>query len=105
MQPQPENPRPFFADTFKDWRVVEAYRHLPPYPAEVFEILTALMTDEPLTVLDVGAGSDDLARHLVIESEQLRREDEAMPVTLMETSSDPQKTLYRSVQVGRTSFL
>jgi SAM-dependent methyltransferase len=65
MHPQPENPRTFFADTFKDQRVVEAYRHRPPYPQEVFEILTKLMTDEPRTVLDVGAGSGDLARHLV----------------------------------------
>jgi SAM-dependent methyltransferase len=65
MHPQPENPRTFFADTFKDQRVVEAYRHRPPYPQEVFEILTTLLTDEPRTVLDVGAGSGDLARHLV----------------------------------------
>jgi len=31
----------------------------------VFAILTTLMTDKPRTVLDVGAGSGDLARHLV----------------------------------------
>lgn len=65
MHPQPENSRSFFADTFKDRRVVEAYQHRPPYPQEVFEILTTLMTDEPRTVLDVGAGPGDLARHLV----------------------------------------
>ncbi len=65
MHSQPENPRTFFADTFKDQMVVGVYRHRPPYPQEVFEILTMLMTDEPRTVLDVGAGSGDLARHLV----------------------------------------
>ena len=61
MHPQPKNPRTFFADTFKDRRVVEAYRYRSPYPQEVFEILTTLITDEPRTVLDVEAGSGDLA--------------------------------------------
>src|SRR5207248_8537433 len=42
-----------------------AYRHRPPYPDEVFEILASLITDEPRTVLDVGAGSGDIARRLV----------------------------------------
>jgi len=65
MQPKPEDWRTYFADTFKDQRVVEAYRHRPPYPHEVFAILTDLITDEPRTVLDVGAGSGDIARHLV----------------------------------------
>lgn len=71
MHPQPENPRTFFADTFKDQRVVEAYRHRPPYPQEVFEILTTLMTDEPRAILDVGAGSGDLARHLVTVAQRV----------------------------------
>lgn len=71
MQPQPEDWRTYFADTFKDQRVVEAYRHRPPYPHEVFAILTDLIADEPRTVLDVGAGSGDLARHLVTVAQRV----------------------------------
>ncbi len=65
MQPSPQDVRTFYADTFKDQRVVDAYRHRPPYPDEVFEILEGLLTDEPRTVLDVGAGSGDIARRMV----------------------------------------
>lgn len=42
--------------------VAEAYRHRPPYPDEVFEILDGLITDEPRIVLDLGAGEGALAR-------------------------------------------
>ena len=65
MQPKPEDYRTYFADTFKDHRVVDAYRHRPPYPDEVFDILANLITDEPRAVLDVGAGSGDIARKVV----------------------------------------
>ncbi len=65
MQPEPRDVRTFYADTFKDRRVVDAYRHRPPYPDEVFAILARLLTDEPRTVLDVGAGSGDIARRMV----------------------------------------
>lgn len=65
MQPEPRDTRTFYAETFKDRRVVDAYRHRPPYPDEVFAILAGLLIDEPRTVLDVGAGSGDLARRMV----------------------------------------
>jgi len=65
MQPNPEDYRAYFAATFKDYGVVDAYRHRAPYPDEVFDILTNLITDEPRVVLDVGAGSGDIARRLV----------------------------------------
>ena len=71
MQPQPEDLRTSLADAFKVQRVVDAYQHRPPYPPEVFDILTSLITDEPRTVLDVGAGSGDIARHLVNTVEQV----------------------------------
>ena len=44
--------------------VAAAYQHRPPYPAEVFEILAGLITDEPRDVLDLGAGEGALARPL-----------------------------------------
>ena len=41
-----------------------AYRHRPPYPPEVFDVLGRLITDRPRTVLDIGAGEGALARPL-----------------------------------------
>ena len=56
---------PKYAAQFKDRSVVEDYHHRPPYPTEVFEILSDLITDEPRAVLDVGCGIGDIARRLV----------------------------------------
>lgn len=52
------------AGTFKYEAVAEAYQHRPPYPAEVFDRLEALITDEPRRVLDIGAGEGAIARPL-----------------------------------------
>src|SRR5260370_2175175 len=65
MQSKPERFGTEYAEAFKDQRVVDLYRSRPPYPAEVFDILAALIADEPRSVLDVGAGSGDIARRLV----------------------------------------
>src|SRR6266700_2765898 len=65
MQSKPERFGTEYAEAFKDQRVVDLYRYRPPYPAEVFDILAALIVDEPRSVLDVGAGSGDIARRLV----------------------------------------
>ena len=65
MQPKPENFSLYYAEAFKDQQVVEAYRHRPPYPQEVFILLASLVLDEPRAVLDVGSGSGDIARPLV----------------------------------------
>ena len=54
-----------YAEVFKDASVVEAYQYRPSYPAEVFEILSGLITTEPRHVLDVGCGTGFLARNLV----------------------------------------
>lgn len=71
MQPKPEHFGASFAEAFKDQRVVDAYRYRPPYPSQVFDILSGLITDEPNVVLDVGAGSGDIARHLVYGVERV----------------------------------
>lgn len=52
------------AAAFTQPGVAAAYRHRPPYPAEVFSILTGLITDQPRNVLDLGAGEGALARPL-----------------------------------------
>ncbi len=66
MQPKPERFDTYYAEAFKDRQVVDAYRYRPPYPPEVFAILTGLITDKPRTVLDVGAGTGDIARNMVM---------------------------------------
>src|ERR1700678_48954 len=52
------------AEAFSYPGVATAYRHRPPYPDQVFSILTGLITDAPSTVLDLGAGEGALARPL-----------------------------------------
>ncbi len=68
---QSETNRTHYAAAFKDRQVVDAYRYRPPYPQEVFEILAELITGEPRTVLDVGAGSGDIARNCVTFAERV----------------------------------
>src|SRR6266480_1225992 len=65
MQPKPEYFGTSYAEAFKDQQVVDAYRYRPAYPQEVFDMLAGLITDEPRTMLDVGAGSGDIARQCV----------------------------------------
>jgi SAM-dependent methyltransferase len=71
MQAKPEHSNSYYAEAFKDHQVVDAYRNRPPYPPEVFTILADLITDTPRTVLDVGAGSGDIARQLVGNTERV----------------------------------
>jgi SAM-dependent methyltransferase len=60
----PTTERNRLAAVFGHPGVAHAYQHRPPYPAEVFEILGGLITDQPRHVLDVGAGEGALARPL-----------------------------------------
>ena len=53
------------AATFRHPGVAGAYRHRPPYPAEVFDILERIITDRPRRVLDIGAGLLELAGQAV----------------------------------------
>ena len=63
--------RPDLAATFQHPGVAQAYEHRPPYPAEVFDVLTWLITDQPRTVLDLGAGEGALARPLAALVDQV----------------------------------
>lgn len=51
-------------DVFGHSGVAEAYAHRPPYPPDVFDIMTRLITDHPRVVLDLGAGEGAIARTL-----------------------------------------
>ena len=65
MLPKPKHLGPEYAAQFADRSVVAAYRHRPPYPAEVFQVLAELVTATPRIVLDAGCGTGDVARQLV----------------------------------------
>ena len=59
------------AEAFGYPGVARAYRHRPPYPDMVFDVLTGLITDAPRTVLDLGAGEGALARPLAALVDQV----------------------------------
>jgi SAM-dependent methyltransferase len=67
------------ADVFADREVAELYRSRPPYPSAVFEILRRLVRT-PRVVLDAGAGTGAIARHLV---QAVDRVDAVDPSTAM----------------------
>ncbi len=78
MQPKPESFGTNYAEEFQKQQVVDAYRYRPPYPPEVFAILAQLITDEPRAVLDVGAGSGDIARQFIDSVERIDAVDPSL---------------------------
>ncbi len=54
-----------YANNFRNSRVAEAYCLRPPYPSEMFHILSSLISGRPSAVLDVGCGTGNIARGLV----------------------------------------
>ena len=57
----------FAAEHARRWQDADAarsYASRPPYPDETFDILVALIADEPRHVLDVGCGTGKIARKL-----------------------------------------
>jgi SAM-dependent methyltransferase len=71
MTPKPDHLGPDYGAQFADTSVVGAYRHRPPYPAEVFDILASLIGDEPGAVLDLGTGTGEIARGLLGRAERI----------------------------------
>ena len=68
------------AAAFQDVGVVEAYRYRPPYPPEVFDVLTGLISTEPCHILDVGCGTGNIARRLVGQVERVDAVDFSYPM-------------------------
>lgn len=64
MLPKPAHLGDAYAAQFSDPSVVAAYPHRPPYPPATFPILAGLIGTAPRTVLDIGCGTGDIARHL-----------------------------------------
>jgi SAM-dependent methyltransferase len=65
-RPKPSHHSAAYGAWFKDPLVAEAYPSRPTYPDEVFSLLTSLIPGRPeaAAVLDLGAGTGDLARRL-----------------------------------------
>lgn len=63
MRPKPAHLGPQYAAQFQDAAIAAAYPTRPPYPAEVFERLRALLVG-PAVALDAGCGTGDIARRL-----------------------------------------
>ncbi len=55
--------------------VAEVYQYRPPYPDEVFDLLTGLISTRPSLVLDLGAGEGSLARPLAERVDRVGRVD------------------------------
>ncbi len=64
MLSRPESHGDRFVARFQDQSVVDRYHLRPTYPPETFEILNALIRDEPRVILYVGCGTGNLARPL-----------------------------------------
>jgi len=71
MLPKPKQLTPENAARFQDPNLVSLYHLRLPYPAQTFDILTALIRDQPRNVLDVGAGTGEIARGLVGRAERV----------------------------------
>lgn len=63
--PKPAHLGRSYGAQFGDASVVEAYRHRPPYPAELSDVLGALADGSKPRILEIGGGSGDLTRHLL----------------------------------------
>lgn len=62
---------PEYGAQFQDDCVAAAYPCRPPYPPDLLDLLASLALDEPRRVLDVGAGTGDLARPLAARFERV----------------------------------
>ncbi|GCF08367.1 class I SAM-dependent methyltransferase [Dictyobacter arantiisoli] len=81
MVSRPEHLTAENAARFQDQSVVDRYQFRLPYPPETFSILLELIVDYPQTVLDIGTGLGDLARHLVQFVDHVDAIDLSSPMT------------------------
>ena len=71
MLPKPRQLTPENAARFQDPELVDFYHLRLPYPEQTFDILVALIRDQPGTVLDIGAGTGEIARGLAGKAERV----------------------------------
>jgi SAM-dependent methyltransferase len=61
MEPKPRFLGTDYARQFRDPAVAAVYRKRPAYPEQLFDLLTELLPHEGARVLDVGAGTGEIA--------------------------------------------
>src|SRR5215469_14874109 len=69
-----------FAARFQDQSVVDRYHLRLTYPPELFDLLNALIVDEPRAVLDVGCGTGNIARPLADYVDRIDAVDQSLPM-------------------------
>lgn len=77
MEPKPKGWSSAYGAWFGEPSVAERYDLRPPYPTEVFAILTSLLAAGPSAVLDAGCGTGDLARSLASRVERVDAVDQS----------------------------
>jgi SAM-dependent methyltransferase len=71
MAAKPSFLGPRYGSAFEDPSVVAAYHTRPPYPEEVFALLTDMLKAHPGAVLDLGCGTGIVARRLAPLAERV----------------------------------
>lgn len=61
MEPKPKFLAPHYARVFEDAAVAAVYRKRPPYPPEVAPFVASLLPDGNRHLLDLGAGTGEMA--------------------------------------------
>ncbi len=61
MQPKPKHLSSTYAEQFQDASVAKVYRKRPPYPPETTETIAGLCPSENRRVLELGAGTGEIA--------------------------------------------
>ena len=89
MLPKPKQLTPENAARFQDPELVDFYHLRLPYPEQTFDILVALIRDQPGTVLDIGAGTGEEAQAF----------DEALREAVLPWSHDSSLTLETQARV------
>jgi SAM-dependent methyltransferase len=69
--PKPTHLGPAYSAQFSDPSVARAYGFRPPYPDEVYAMLTRRIVDSPSLVLDLGCGLGEIARRLAAQVERV----------------------------------
>ncbi len=80
MIQRPESHGQQYAARFQHQSVVDRYHLRPTYPPETFELLNALLIDEPRAVLDVGCGTGNIARPLAQYADRIDAVDWSLPM-------------------------
>jgi len=75
MQPKPKHLGSEYGAQFQDASVVAAYGCRPPYPAQVFDLLSQLVAPQCSSLLDLGCGPGPIARGMLGRVERIHALD------------------------------